>query len=274
MRQTNEFLKTVAGKIYVASIENKKALENDVIFGQSAVRKLASEDETRTNQPPPAKPKPPVFVAQGKEEIEKPPEKMPTGLRKTPPAAKEPSIEPKKTGDVSAPAKIEFEAARTEKEFEKPAQKARQAVEDIIKPAAAEKIFEDFFEDFETAGEFVFQTRFGGVFYDEAEIIDLEGFRQVVVRACFDCLDGHAFGAVGRDYDHERRVTICAFYLAQEIETAHAGQINVEQDQVGFGLFEESAGGFGGAGFGDVVAEGSQGSPHAVTGGFFVVNNH
>src|ERR1044072_5459497 len=37
---------------------------------------------------------------------------------------------------------------------------------------------------------------------------------------------------------------------------------------------KECTGSFSGTGFRDVVTEGAQGPPHAVTGGFFVVNNH
>jgi hypothetical protein len=92
--------------------------------------------------------------------------------------------------------------------------------------------------------------------------------------AGFNGFDCHALRAMRRDDDHERRVSVAALELTQKIETAHAGKIYVEQEQVGFVLFQESTGGFGGACFGDVVTECGEGSPHAVSSGFLIVNNH
>jgi hypothetical protein len=54
---------------------------------------------------------------------------------------------------------------------------------------------------------------------------------------------------VGRDDNHERRVSVCVFQFSEEIEPAQAGEVYVEEQEVWFGLFEESSGGFGGTCF-------------------------
>ncbi len=115
---------------------------------------------------------------------------------------------------------------------------------------------------------------FGGVLDNESQIVELEWFGKIVIGAGFDSLDSHAFGAVGRNDDHERAVAVCGLDFAQEIKTAHAGKVYIEEKQVRFVLFEQGASRFSGTGFSNVVTKSSEGAPHAVARGFLVVNNH
>ena len=73
---------------------------------------------------------------------------------------------------------------------------------------------------------------FERVLDDEAQVVDLEGLREVVVSAGLDRLDCHALRPVGRDHDDERRRLAPGGKLAQEVEAALARQVHVEQQKV------------------------------------------
>src|SRR6185369_13067168 len=59
-----------------------------------------------------------------------------------------------------------------------------------------------------------------------------------------------------------------------EIEPAHSGKVYIEENEIRFRLLEQGTRSLGGTGFGDVVTKGRKRSPHAVAGGFFIVDNH
>ena len=112
------------------------------------------------------------------------------------------------------------------------------------------------------------------VLYNQAEIVEFERLGKVVVGAGFDCFDGHAFRAVRGNDDHEWAIAVGAFEFAEKIEAAHSGKVYIEQEKIGLVLFQQRPSGLGRTGFSDVVTKGGEGSPHAVSGGFLVVNYH
>ncbi len=135
-RIKNEFRKFAAGGKSERRIEKNKRFE---------------KSEFQTNQPKRAKNEPgfikPKIKTSENPQIES--KKLPESTDKS-------SIKTKKIG---------FETAEPEKEVKKNERKLKGKREKFNKTKAAKQIGENFFEDFESAVEFSFQTRFGGVFY-------------------------------------------------------------------------------------------------------------
>ena len=77
-----------------------------------------------------------------------------------------------------------------------------------------------------------------GVFDYEPQIVKLEWLRNVIVGARFYGFNRHAFRAVRGDDDHERCIAVCAFELAEKVQSAQAGKIHIEEEQVRLVLFE------------------------------------
>lgn len=160
-----EFGKTIAGKKFAESFEQKATFEEKVKSSRKTTRKAQGISETQINEPKSVKTEPRFFAEQSDKKTEKHSEKSHIKEKDFKSAKPSPTEAEKFKKTTEKPTKISFETAESEKRVEKTEQKKSEKSRLIVRSSDMETTFQDFFEDFETEIEFNFQTRFGGIFY-------------------------------------------------------------------------------------------------------------
>ena len=157
-RVKNEFQKEFTVKQPIEKVEKQKTLEKRQKSRVKQFREFREKSELQKSQPE----SPEALKSETHVLFE-------TGDQKSEKRFEEKPSEPRETIEVKKTAEIRFEAGKPQKKAEKSEQIARQKAEPKHQKAfetkAEDRLFGEFFEDFQTKIEDSFQTRFGGVFY-------------------------------------------------------------------------------------------------------------